>query len=185
MATATLEKQAVCLCGCGEATNPRRDFRQGHDQRLVSMLAEEVVTGEGNRLGFDALPEAWTPGDMIERIERARRVVADQFSAGLATKFESAALNRAKRARTKKTPAVVQRPSPAQAPAPVGEPSAMDKLEGRPVGLGAPVKFKVGKRHKVYEGTVHGMNQAGKITSVAYVTPAGAEQTSTNFTLVQ
>ena len=28
-----------CLCGCGEVTTPRYDFRQGHDMRVKGMLS--------------------------------------------------------------------------------------------------------------------------------------------------
>ena len=39
-----------CLCGCGEVTKPKRNFRAGHDSRVKGMLsrAEKTLSNEGN-----------------------------------------------------------------------------------------------------------------------------------------
>lgn len=171
-----------CLCGCGEITNPNRMFRQGHDQRLVGLLADDVVTGNGARVGFDKLPAGWDTTDMADRIERARRVITDRFSAALAAKFESAATRRAQRAGRKQV-ASAKHATVAQlhAAAAAGQQA---KSEGVPEGAGSAVRFKVGKRPKIYDGFVHGMNQAGKVTAVRYATASGKETVTTNFTLV-
>lgn len=176
------KQAAPCRCGCGEMANPGRMFRQGHDQRLVGLLATDVVERDGKLVGFDRLPADWSTSDMTDRIERAFRVITDRFSPALAAKFESAATRRAAKvgranARTQQHATVAQ----LQAAVSAGQQQATTEP---PAGTGSPVRFKVGKRTKVYDGFVHGMNQAGKITAVRYTTGTGNETVTTNFTVV-
>lgn len=130
---------STCACGCGDKTSAGRSFVQGHDQRLIGLLAanhaQEVQFADGGML------------ITTDAIGYAARVFS---SAGLA-KLDRA-IDRAKVAPVASRSAVR---TARQAPA---EPAT---------ALGAEVTIKVG-RH-TYPATVAGMNQAGKITAVQYV----------------
>lgn len=173
-----------CLCGCGELVNPKRNFKQGHDQRLVATLARNLVEDGGSKFGFDQLPDAWTTDDLAERITRAGRVVGDKYSDGLVSKFESAAGNLAKKEtarrtrETRKAAKAAEKATAKETPAPAESDTPAEHPQ-----LGAKIKVKIGNRSKVYDATVTGMNQAGKATQVEYDTASGTKQTD-NFTIV-
>lgn len=96
--TKTTETPAArsCGCWCGEPLTGKGTFRQGHDQRLVSRLATELVEGvlspEAKRgLGLAKWDEA---DDIQNRIDELTAAVGRVYSAGLATKVNSAAMRR-------------------------------------------------------------------------------------------
>lgn len=49
-------KTEVCLCGCGQPVKPRRQFLQGHDMRLKSLVIK-VQKGDANKSDIPAV--AW------------------------------------------------------------------------------------------------------------------------------
>jgi hypothetical protein len=79
-----------CACGCGEAvTNPKRNFRPGHDQRLMGILV---------RATRENLEVSWMQGGYLigsTAVEYARKVLGD---AGVA-KLERYIATEPKRAR--------------------------------------------------------------------------------------
>src|SRR5690349_17291892 len=81
---------AVCKCGCGESVE--RSFKQGHDQRLISKLASDLVHGDvwgGTAAGI--LKEKEVRTDIQARINKVRDYMAAKLSEPLALKFENAA----------------------------------------------------------------------------------------------
>jgi len=81
-----------CACGCGESVE--RTFKQGHDQRLISRLAEDVVyqsVWDGSCLGI-LKTRLSRQADIQVRINTVRDYVAAKLSEPLAAKFESAVL---------------------------------------------------------------------------------------------
>ena len=184
----------ACACGCGEMVV--RMFKQGHDQRLVSNLAVDLVDGTGTGLGI--IPKKRASDDIQSRIDEVTDYVSKKLSPALAAKVNRAAMVRWDRALRNKKAAEAKASKPARATknpkpaAPVEQPQGprhpvdpMAGLDGEPTedaplatdgyGLGAAVKVKVGRY--VYDGTVAGMNQAGKVTAVNYVNKAGNERT--------
>lgn len=207
----------TCRCGCGETVN--RFFRQGHDQRLISKLAADVVEGTGTGLGI--LPAADAELDIQARIDRVAEYA--KLSEALGRKFHSAAMNSwasYQKRTTKQAATVTEIPfcscdlnrtkgvhqdgcerelagqmDPTERDHEVAEQiltqsdqdddnlSTADprELAGEApadqvsYALGAPVKVKVGRY--VYDGFVHGMNQAGKVTAVRYTNKAGKDHT--------
>jgi sRNA-binding protein len=88
--TAATTESAVCRCGCGAPVE--RTFKQGHDQRLISKLAEDLVYGsiwDGKCMGI--LKGAQVRADIQERINIVRDRVASGISESLASKFANAA----------------------------------------------------------------------------------------------
>lgn len=89
----TAEAPAVtrnCACGCGESVE--RVFRQGHDQRLVSKLAQDIVYAnvwDGKCLGI--LKNVDLKADIQVRIDKVSDYVAAKLTEALANKFEKAA----------------------------------------------------------------------------------------------
>lgn len=94
MAKTATEPTAVneCRCGCAESVNPNRLFRQGHDQRLISKLAVDVVEGDGTGLGLIAKRRA--KEDIKVRIDAVAEKLGDKTSQALADKFVRAAERR-------------------------------------------------------------------------------------------
>lgn len=91
-ATTATDPQAksTCACGCGESVE--RTFKQGHDQRLISRLASDLVHGdvwEGTCASI--LKRGDAKLDIQEKINKVSAYVASKLSPGLAAKFESAA----------------------------------------------------------------------------------------------
>lgn len=79
-----------CACGCGETV--ARTFKQGHDQRLISLLASDIVYHDvwsGRCLGI--LKGDRVKWDIQDKINEVSSYVSAKLSAGLAAKFEAAA----------------------------------------------------------------------------------------------
>lgn len=166
----------LCACTCGEPVSAKATFRQGHDQKLVSLLAECTVDpGKLTNVLVQRLTlptEAEDPKlDIQTRIDHISEAVFKTHSDALATKYVGAAHSAWDRVARNKKPR-----TPAAAP-------QVREERTEPVA-GAEVRIKVG-RH-AYDATVHGMNQAGKITAVRYYTPGGHEMVKTEgqFTLM-
>ncbi|HEV7649374.1 MAG TPA: hypothetical protein VGP26_14570 [Actinophytocola sp.] len=88
-----------CLCGCGDAVTGKSRFRAGHDQRLVSSLATELVDGGGSisaasieLLGVDS--GAVVNSDIEDAIRTVVARVGEVLSPGLAAKVDKAARRR-------------------------------------------------------------------------------------------
>lgn len=96
--TAAVAPLAFCADGCGERVGSARStFLQGHDQRLVSRLAIEVV--EHVALSDFArtlleLTDYDDASDIQDRIDEVGARVVARFSPGLGAKFNSAAMRR-------------------------------------------------------------------------------------------
>lgn len=170
MAETTSPKPATCGCLCGENVAPRSTFRQGHDQRMVGEL--------GQTAGACDVPEIWirrlelpdnvNEFDIVDLIAVVADAVSKHYSPSLGNKVYSAA-ERAWHRSGKAKPANLLEEA---------ERGPEDKKEQRVLDLsvsteqeyevtpGAPVRVKVGRWE--YDATVHGMNQAGKITAVRY-----------------
>lgn len=89
--TAAAETSKSCACGCGEPV--ARTFKQGHDQRLVSNLASDLVymdVWEGRCMGI--LKGAIVRGDQEEKINKVTEYVRAKISDGLAAKVYKAAM---------------------------------------------------------------------------------------------
>lgn len=89
--TAAPEAPRGCACGCGETVE--RVFKQGHDQRLISHLAQDVVYHsfwDGTCLGILKVTEVKRL-DMQDKINKVSAYVSTKLSESLAAKFESAA----------------------------------------------------------------------------------------------
>jgi hypothetical protein len=189
-----------CACGCGETVE--RVFKQGHDQKLISKLASDLVYGDqwDGSCANILKTKVQRSADIAVRVQTVRDYVAAKLSEPLAEKFVRAAtraweLEKTKDAResakaerkaakaakpTKKAIAArktakVEAAVPDEAPASrVGQAVVatatnddVDAEEAAIAGLGAEVRIKVGKRTRT--ATVRGMNQAGKVTAVAYL----------------
>lgn len=209
--TATTETRG-CACGCGEPVE--RTFKQGHDQKLVSKLAADVVHGsywDGRCMGI--LKRVDDKADMEIRINKVSAYVGSKLSEALATKFDSAARrqwdiavtgkeradakaarraeNAAKPKRAKKTEVIesgaaqvaseikndrvgkVVTATASNDDVDAEEASASPNGQIKP---GDSVRIKAGKRTRT--ATVRGMNQAGKVTAVAFMN-AGKEVVKT------
>jgi ATPase subunit of ABC transporter with duplicated ATPase domains len=183
-----------CRCGCGEEVI--RLFRQGHDQKLVSNLASDVVhqdVWEGRCMGI--LKQADLKLDQQEKINKVAAYVGAKLSEALAAKFENAAQRqwekqknrgareaaKAERASAKASkPAKAKKETVSAAKAPVAAERAtvvatatnddVDADEATMPALGAAVKVRLpqGRGFTTKEATVTGMNQSGKVTAVEY-----------------
>jgi hypothetical protein len=100
MTTATNASETTapktCGCWCGEPLAGKSTFRQGHDQRLVSRLAHELVGGALSPEAKSGLKlTSWDEsGDIQDRIDELTAAVGRIYSAGLASKVNSAAMRR-------------------------------------------------------------------------------------------
>lgn len=182
-----------CACGCGEPVV--RTFKQGHDQRLVSKLAFDLVEGTGR--GLNLLTKQQASLDIQERIDLVAAKVTERLSPALATKVSNAAqlrwalLEKRSARQTKRNNAEVQparRPAPKRRSRVVEQPAALaavpdqdyDQEQDHPEpdtngrALGADVRVQVGRY--TYDGKVTGMNQAGRVTAVTYTNKAGNER---------
>lgn len=202
-----------CADGCGARVgNPKSTFLQGHDQRLVSRLATEVVEHvalSDFARGLLTLTDYDDNDDIQDRIDQVHARVILRFSVGLGDKFNSAAHRRwelsgkradraaqkaVKAAAPKKTRrakgALVEGADPALAAA-----NEQARLNHEPVGQqestvgqeivnlrGTEVQVKIGRW--TYTAVVHGMNQKGKVTAVEYTDGKGETKTTDKFTLV-
>lgn len=187
-----------CACSCGLPVAPKSTFRQGHDQKLVGLVAFMVVDGgfTNEWVEYLQLPTEIDGQDIQERIDQLTAAITKMFSEGLARKVDRAAM-RAWQDATKKglaivaeqmnaTPAAVARET-------VDEPSDLesevfaqvdaeraerdDELAAEPV-LGAPIRVKVGRWER--DAVVHGMSQAGKVTAIRYTNGDGKEVVRTD-----
>jgi hypothetical protein len=190
-------KAAVKLCGCtcGEPVSAKATFRQGHDQKLIGKLAAAAVDPQAyltNELvqRLQLPTEAEDPKlDIQTRIDHVSDAMAKHYSDALTAKYVYAAgVAWDKAVRNKKTAPVTPKSIGQPNATPAASKTKNERTEAReertePVA-GAEVRIKVG-RH-AYDATVHGMNQAGKITAVRYYTPGGHEMVKTEgqFTLV-
>jgi hypothetical protein len=78
-----------CACGCGAEV--LRTFKQGHDQKLISNLASDIVYSDvwdGKCMGI--LKGAAVRGDIQERINTVSQYMSAKLSEPLAAKFEKA-----------------------------------------------------------------------------------------------
>lgn len=89
--TATAAPTNECKCGCGQTVT--RNFAQGHDQKLVSTLAENIVNGKPPT-GNGALSQAKAKRPVEERIELVAEMLTKNISEGISAKFEKAALRK-------------------------------------------------------------------------------------------
>ena len=89
--TATAAPANECKCGCGQTVT--RNFAQGHDQKLVSTLAENIVNGKPPT-GNGALSQAKAKRPVEERIELVAELLTKNISEGISAKFEKAALRK-------------------------------------------------------------------------------------------
>lgn len=143
----------TCACGCGTKTNSGRNFTQGHDQRLIGVLAQ--VNQSGREVEF-------VDGGMLITTDAAgygARVFSEFGMAKLQRAIKRASDNAAKTPRRTAVRTVAVRPEAPKVPE---------------LALGALVRAKVG-RHE-YDATVAGMNQAGKVTAIKYQLRSGADK---------
>lgn len=89
--TKTAAAPSTCACGCGESVV--RTFKQGHDQKLVSKLAEDIVYAsvwDGACLGIlkTRLDRA---ADIQDRITKVAEYMRAKLTPALADKFVRAA----------------------------------------------------------------------------------------------
>ena len=89
-AAADAQTASTCKCGCGEPV--ARQFKQGHDQKLISLMASDIVHGDvwdGTCNGI--LKGAIRRGDIQEKINVVQDRMAKGISEALAAKFVRAA----------------------------------------------------------------------------------------------
>lgn len=94
---AKFAENPYCADNCGAQTSsPRSTFLQGHDQRLISALAELTTYGELTTYWIARLElsEGVNDADIQNRINEVSEAVQAKFSGGLASKYVSAAHNR-------------------------------------------------------------------------------------------
>lgn len=160
---------STCACGCGAEVTPQRRFRQGHDQRLIGLLAEAaadgkeighlrggvLVTGSPRSYGAKVLADGG-----CHKLDSAIKRAQEQQVVRLARTV-------AKKARATAKPAQI--PSTEANRAPI-----LKSVRTGPM-LGDEVKVRIG-RHEYY-ARVHGMSQAGRVTAVEYtVKSSGAKK---------
>lgn len=185
----------LCGCTCGEPVSAKATFRQGHDQKLIGKLAAAAVDPEAyltNELvqRMHLPTEAEDPKlDIQARIDHVSDAVAKYYSDALAAKYvyaAGAAWDKAVKGKkaVPVTPKSTGQPNAALVASKIKNERAEAREERTEPVAGAEVRIKVG-RH-CYDATVHGMNQAGKITAVRYYTPGGHEMVKTEgqFTLM-
>ena len=81
---------STCACGCGETVE--RTFKQGHDQRLISLLAQDLVYASvWNGTCAKILKVADRKNDIQDNLDKVSAYISTKLSPGLAAKFESAA----------------------------------------------------------------------------------------------
>lgn len=93
--TGTRKFTGKCACGCGGDT--ARNFKPGHDQRLVGDLIAGLAAGSLDRYHTDllGLPAGWGKKTAYTaRVNRVVTLVTKLFSAGLAAKVGKGALAR-------------------------------------------------------------------------------------------
>lgn len=193
-----------CADLCGMAVNsPKSIFLQGHDQRLVSVLARKVAGLEHlpaeyvELLGLESYDES---GDIQARINEVSAAVGRRFSPALAAKADAAMMRfwalgekraaaAAAKAERQNAPKPERKPRAAktEAPAPADDaPASTVGTVKRAAGvtMGSPVKAKIGRWVK--DAFVHGMNQKGSVTAVSYTDKNGNDKVATEgkFTLV-
>ena len=201
--TAAPAEPHTCACGCGEPV--ARTFKQGHDQRLISRLASDLVHADvwrGTCMGILKLKDVRR--DQQDKIDTVSAYVSEKLSEPLGAKVYNAAMRqwelqknaderaaaKAERAKanadkpkreSKKGTAKPAAPSEEAGVAAPAEPKLItraaasnDDVDAAEAALGngqpspgAVVRVKVGKA-RPREATVHGMNQAGKVTAVRY-----------------
>lgn len=91
--SATRVQSDTCLCGCGEATNGKSAFRQGHDARMVSRAAHAVQSTDPSELPAVVAHDYDANADIQDRINQVHDAFAAKVSDALATKFYDAAMN--------------------------------------------------------------------------------------------
>jgi hypothetical protein len=92
------ETTGVCACGCGQPVV--RNFKPGHDQRLVGDLIMGLIEGQLTDYHTDllGLPRGWgSRTSFAARVNRVVTLVTKQFSPGLAAKVGKGALSRGPR----------------------------------------------------------------------------------------
>lgn len=186
-----------CACWCGQSVAPKSTFRQGHDQKLVGLVAYMVVDGgfTNEWVEYLQLPTEIDGQDIQERIDQLTAAIGKMFSEGLARKVDRAAMRAWQDAgkkglavvaeQMKTTPEAVARET-ADASALESEVLAQvdaerverdDELAAESV-LGAPIRVKVGRWER--DAIVHGMSQAGKVTAIRYTNGDGKEVVRTD-----
>lgn len=160
---------STCACGCGAGVTPKRFFRQGHDQRLIGLLAEAAVGGKeiGHLSGGTLVtgsPRSYGAKVLADgglyKLDNAIKRAQEQQVVRLARTV-------AKKARATAKPAQI--PSTEANRAPI-----LKSVRTGPM-LGDEVKVRIG-RHEYY-ARVHGMSQAGRVTAVEYtVKSSGAKK---------
>lgn len=186
-----------CACGCGiPVSSKARNFRQGHDQRLVSLLANDLVSGTGR--GLNLLPADAAKNDIQWRIDQVTRVVRERLGVPLGNKVYNAAMRawelegkRQKRADAKRDNQTAKTQPTADELMGPNKPELAERVfaETDPepentTKLGSPVRVRIGRW--TYDATVHGMNQAGRVTAVSYIAKSNGLQkvaTEGQFTL--
>lgn len=136
----------ICLCGCGKPVKYSKSmFLQGHDQRLVSKLAFELVEAELSDQTKKTLQftSKWNEGvDIQDRISLVTKQVEARFSTGLAAKVHRAAMRRWETYAAR-----------------------MEKARNAPK-VGDTVPVKIGRWR--YEAKVLQVSKDGKVTEVEY-----------------
>jgi len=171
----------TCACGCGAGITPKRVFRQGHDQRLIGLLAEAardgkeighlsggvLITGSPRTYGAKVLADGGQYKldnaiklALIHLQKRTERLLAKKARATAAARREIAALEQeladVPTTQTSDVPLAKVPHEPAHKP-------------------GDEIGVRIG-RH-IYNARIHGMNQAGKVTAVEYtVKSSGAKK---------
>lgn len=191
-----------CACNCGEYVNPKSMFRQGHDQRLVGNLARwtaegTIDVGTRTRLG---LPDDVNNVVFIDRIAGVSDAISRRFTPQLANKYYAAAERvwgaKASKPRTASMSVDVLPVRPPDSgdetveeiqrmldnPPTVAEQVASQikngRIEARLEALpGSVVRAKIGRW--IYDATVIGMNQSGKVTMIKYVPRNGGDPKTT------
>lgn len=188
-----------CACWCGQSVAPKSTFRQGHDQKLVGLVAYMVVDGgfTNEWVEYLQLPTEIDGQDIQERIDQLTAAVGKMFSEGLARKVDRAAM-RAWQDAGKKGLAVVAEQMKATPEAVAREtvdvdravaiaedlatksPMPLEQVEAdyAAPALGASIRVKVGRWER--DAIVHGMSQAGKVTAIRYTNGDGKEVVRTD-----
>lgn len=174
-----------CACGCRQpvTTSDRvtRYFRQGHDQRLIGILAG--VAAEGREVGF-------VDGGMLvtgSAQSYGARFLKDGGLAKLDVAIKRAVEKATKPKRGRKAAglATCEHGNLTAFPCTECENAVAGPGSRRDLpSLGDEIKVKIG-RH-VYFARIHGMSQAGKVTAIAYRTKSdpNTEKTTDRFVIV-
>jgi hypothetical protein len=171
---------ATCACGCSEPVTSTRHFRQGHDQRLIGILARVaasgrevshttgslMVTGSARAYGARVLSDSG-----LAKLDDAIARATHKPRPDKGTRIPSALLSRAARSRQVAKPSGSQTGTPATDAGLVAGPGGIERGGSQP---GDEIKVRVG-RH-VYFARIHGMSQSGKVTAVRFATKAKPEE---------